>query len=246
LIYAGHRLALDNFLADNYFPSYKLENPIGFRLKQEITWKMRQSPINRILLLLKTDGPQLAAAVGDALGTSGEAARQQLVKMAEEGLVEPQMDVGAGRGRPRQLWRLTAAGHRQFPDGHAEMTATLLTMMVDQLGQGAVDAIISTRESETLKRYRDEIGNVADLATRVGLLAAIRTREGYMADHWQDEDGSLVLVENHCPICAAATACAGFCRSELETFRAALAAAVERDEHILLGARRCAYRIRAL
>ncbi len=50
---------------------------------------MRQSPVNRILILLKTEGPQLAAAVGDALSISGEAARQQLAKMAEEGLVEP-------------------------------------------------------------------------------------------------------------------------------------------------------------
>ena len=64
-----------------------------------------------------------------------------------------------------------------------------------------------------------------------------------MADSWQEEDGSLMLVENHCPICAAATACAGFCRSELETFRSVLSAKVERSEHILLGARRCAYRI---
>ncbi|ARO29186.1 transcriptional regulator domain-containing protein [Rhizobium sp. NXC14] len=44
---------------------------------------------------------------------------------------------------------------------------------------------------------------------------------------------------------AAATACAGFCRSELETFRAVLGADVERSEHILTGARRCAYRITA-
>ena len=48
---------------------------------------MRQSPANRILILIKTDGPQLAAAIGDALGISGEAARQQLSKMAEEGLL---------------------------------------------------------------------------------------------------------------------------------------------------------------
>jgi len=64
-----------------------------------------------------------------------------------------------------------------------------------------------------------------------------------MADHWQEADGSFMLVENHCPICAAATVCAGFCRSELETFRAVLGADIERSEHILAGARRCAYHI---
>ncbi|MGR4847338.1 helix-turn-helix transcriptional regulator [Rhizobium sp. LARHSG275] len=205
---------------------------------------MRQSPANRILILIKTDGPQLAAVIGDALGISGEAARQQLSKMAEEGLVEPVTVAAAGRGRPRQLWHLTASGNRQFPDGHAELTANLLGTLVEQLGPAALDTVISAREAETLQRCRQELGKAHDLASRVEALAAIRTREGYMADQWQEADGSFMLVENHCPICAAATACAGFCRSELETFRAVLGADVERSEHILLGARRCAYRIK--
>ncbi|UWM82641.1 helix-turn-helix transcriptional regulator [Rhizobium sp. SRDI969] len=205
---------------------------------------MRQSPANRILILIKTDGPQLAAAIGDALGISGEAARQQLSKMAEKGLVEPVTVAAAGRGRPRQLWHLTASGNRQFPDGHAELTANLLGTLVEQLGPAALDTVISAREAETLQRYRQELGKAHDLASRVEALAAIRTREGYMADQWQEADGSFMLVENHCPICAAATACAGFCRSELETFRAVLGADIERSEHILLGARRCAYRIK--
>jgi predicted ArsR family transcriptional regulator len=204
---------------------------------------MRQSPVNRILILLKTEGPQLAAAVGEALGISGEAARQQLARMAEEGLVEPVTAAAAGRGRPRQLWHLTAAGNGRFPDGHAELTASLLTAVADKLGPSALDTIISAREAETLKRYREELDGLSGLATRVAALAAIRSREGYMADSWQEEDGTLILVENHCPICSAATACAGFCRSEIETFRAVLQAGVERSEHIVLGARRCAYRI---
>lgn len=204
---------------------------------------MRQSPVNRILIMLKTEGPQLAAAVGDALSISGEAARQQLAKMAEEGLVEPVTVAPKGRGRPRQLWHLTAEGNSHFPDGHAELTATLLTTVVAQLGPAALDTVIAARENETLQRYRAELSDRSDLAARVEGLAAIRSREGYMADSWQEDDGSLMLVENHCPICAAATACAGFCRSELETFRSVLSANVERSEHILLGARRCAYRI---
>jgi predicted ArsR family transcriptional regulator len=213
-------------------------------LKQEVAWKnMRQSPVNRILILLKTEGPQLAAAVGDALSISGEAARQQLAKMAEEGLVEPLTVAPRGRGRPRQLWHLTAEGNSHFPDGHAELTATLLTTVVAQLGPAALDTVIAARENETLQRYRAELSDRSDLAARVEGLAAIRSREGYMADSWQEDDGSLMLVENHCPICAAATVCAGFCRSELETFRSVLSANVERSEHILLGARRCAYRI---
>ncbi|MBZ9789517.1 MarR family transcriptional regulator [Rhizobium sp. 3T7] len=206
---------------------------------------MRQSPVNRILLLIKTEGPQLAAALAARLGISSEAVRQQLTKMAEEGLVEAVSDATTGRGRPRQLWSLTPAGNQSFPDGHAELTATILSTLVAQLGASALDAVISAREADTLMRYRQEV-DAADIQSRVQQLAAVRTSEGYMADSWQESDGSLLLVENHCPICAAATACAGFCRSELETFRAVLGAKVEREEHILLGARRCAYRITPL
>ena len=205
---------------------------------------MRQSPANRILLLLKTEGPQLGTDVGARLGITAEAARQQLTKLAEEGLTAPVSEPASGRGRPKQLWQLTPSGHQTFPDGHAELTAGLLGIITAELGPGALDAVISARETETLARYRHDVSAPA-LADRVSELAAIRSREGYMADSWQEEDGSFMLVENHCPICAAAAVCAGFCRSEIETFRAVLGATVERSEHILLGARRCAYRISA-
>jgi predicted ArsR family transcriptional regulator len=58
----------------------------------------------------------------------------------------------------------------------------------------------------------------------------------------------VLLVENHCPICAAARACQNFCRSELDVFRRVLGpdVQVERVEHQLAGARRCAYRIVSL
>jgi len=79
----------------------------------------------------------------------------------------------------------------------------------------------------------------------VSRLAELRTREGYMAAWTEEADGSFLLVESHCPICAAATVCQGFCRSELDIIRTVLGpdARVERSEHLLAGARRCAYRI---
>jgi hypothetical protein len=53
------------------------------------------------------------------------------------------------------------------------------------------------------------------------------------------------LVERHCPICVAATACTGLCRNELEVFQDVLGPEVriERTEHIVAGASRCAYRV---
>ena len=76
----------------------------------------------------------------------------------------------------------------------------------------------------------------------------MRAAEGYMARVEDDGTGELILIEDHCPICAAAESCQGFCRSELAIFQMVLGTGVEitREEHILSGGRRCAYRIRPL
>jgi predicted ArsR family transcriptional regulator len=65
-----------------------------------------------------------------------------------------------------------------------------------------------------------------------------------MAEYSKDDKGYL-LVENHCPICAAAKICQGFCTSELNTFKFILGndVSVTRVNHIIAGDRRCAYRI---
>ena len=105
------------------------------------------------------------------------------------------------------------------------------------------DAPVPGKNSFTENQARERIADAQTLADRIARLTELRMAEGYMASWWQEEDGHFILVENHCPICAAATACRNFCRSELDIFRAVLDAPVERTEHLLQGARRCAYRI---
>lgn len=202
-----------------------------------------RSPADRLLFLLKTRGPQTAAALGTAAGVTGEAARQQLLRMAADGLVVATAEV-RGVGRPTQIWSLTGAGHARFPDTHAELTAQLLNTIRTTLGEETLDRLIDARAAEARTAYRTTLEGAADLEEKVTRLAAARSREGYMAEALPDGAGYL-LIENHCPICVAATACQGFCRAELETFRAVLGpqASVERTEHLVQGDRRCAYRI---
>nr|MDJ0635647.1 hypothetical protein [Xenococcaceae cyanobacterium MO_188.B29] len=59
------------------------------------------------------------------------------------------------------------------------------------------------------------------------------------------DDGSFLLIENHCPICAAAIACTGLCQREQEIFQTVLGENIDiaRTEHIVAGERRCVYRI---
>lgn len=206
---------------------------------------MSDDNAERILFLLKTRGPATAAALARRLRITPMGARQHLARLAAGGLVV-HSDERLTVGRPKRHWRLTAQAEGRFPDSHAQMTVEILAAARRAFGAKGLDRLIVQRERDTLTRYRSALRGARTLAERVRRLAALRSEEGYMAECSQTADGSLLFIENHCPVCAAARACQGLCRSELEIFRAVLpGAAVERGDHILAGARRCAYRIEA-
>lgn len=205
-----------------------------------------KTPADNLLLLIKTRGPQTAQAAAERLGVSRQAARVQLEKLAQQGLVAHDQE-RQGVGRPKQVWSLTPAGHGRFPDTHAQMTVELIEAVREEFGEAGLDRLVARRERATEASYRTSVAADAGLEARLDKLAALRRAEGYMADWRAEADGSYLLTENHCPICAAAQACQGFCRSELALFEILLAPArVERIEHILAGARRCAYRVTAV
>ena len=200
-------------------------------------------PAERFLRTLKTTGPQTVAELGCAAGVCGEAARQQLQRLAADGLVEATAEA-KGVGRPAQVWSLTPEGDARFPDAHAELAANLIESIRTEFGESALNRLIDRRAEDAFKRYASAVSGAPDLEHRIARLAEARTREGYMAEYWAEGDG-YVLVENHCPIRAAANACEGFCGSELNTFRRVLGpdVRVERIEHIIRGERRCVYRV---
>ncbi|MDE5308022.1 hypothetical protein PY546_18060 [Providencia stuartii] len=82
---------------------------------------------------------------------------------------------------------------------------------------------------------------------RLQALADVRNEEGYMA-HVEQDGNSWLFIENHCPICAAATVCQNFCRSELQLFRDIMGSdvTVEREQYLLNGAGRCVYRVQQM
>ena len=196
-----------------------------------------------ILHLLKKNGPQTAEMLGDALSMTSMGARRHLHALGKAGQLES-FDKSEGVGRPRQFWRLTAAGHARFGDAHAELTAKMIGDVRRLFGEDGLSRLVAERERDMRMSYDKALAGATSLAARVEALAAVRAAEGYMARVECDGE-DFILIEDHCPICAAATACRGFCRSELTLFRMMLGdgARVEREEYLLDGGRRCTYRI---
>lgn len=213
--------------------------------RAQATSAARSGSRRGIMELLKRQGPLDAQALARQLGVSAMAVRQHLYDMQDKGLVLYREEARP-LGRPAKLWRLASGADAFFPDGHAELSVELLQAMRQTFGEAGMDRLIAVRAAAQRDSYAQRMAGKASLKGRLEALAAVRTAEGYMAEVQRDGDGNLLLVENHCPICAAASACQGLCRAELEVFRAALGPEVEieRTEHIPLGARRCAYRVR--
>lgn len=207
------------------------------------TKPQKQTTRRDILHLLKTEGPSDAGALSKRLGVTAMAVRQHLYDLAAEGLVTSN-EQPRPIGRPAKLWALTDAADTVFPDAHADLALDLIGSIRATLGDAGIQAVIEDRAKRQAQAYGAAMTNARTLAEKLDALAALRTQEGYMAAVEIVEDGFL-LIENHCPICSAAKACSGLCAMELEVFAEALGPdhAIERTDHILSGARRCAYRV---
>lgn len=199
------------------------------------------------LFLIKTRGPQTAQQLAALLDLTSMGARRQLEAWQEKGMLTYE-EVADKRGRPSRRWLLTEAGHARFPDRHADLTVQLIDQVRGLFGDAGLDKLIAAREAVSEQQYRLHLQNANALPERVAALVQARSSEGYMAEVETRDDGSLLLVENHCPICAAARQCQQFCRSELDLFQRVLGpdCSVGRVEHMLNGARRCVYVIKPI
>jgi predicted ArsR family transcriptional regulator len=196
-----------------------------------------------IVKLLKTEGAMDSASLAARLDLTPMAVRQHLYALQEEKLVTAE-ERPVPLGRPAKHWQLTRQADRLFPDAYAELNVALISALGETFGAAGVERVLQSRCERQKADYASRIPGDASLKEKLKHLARIRTEEGYMAEVKPDGCGKFLFIENHCPICAAATVCQGFCANELELFRSVLGPVeVERFEHIVAGERRCAYRI---
>jgi predicted ArsR family transcriptional regulator len=198
-----------------------------------------------ILRLLKRQGPSDSETLAAQLDISAMAVRQHLYALRTQRQVtyqEEQRPIG----RPAKMWCLTPAAAPHFPDAHAGLTVNLLNAVEQIFGAEGIQRLVTRCAKQQIADYRSRIPVRSPLRTRLEVLVSIRNEEGFMAEVQRQRDGAFLLIENHCPISAAANVCPKLCDAEMEVFHAILGEGVtiERAEHMVAGARRCAYRIR--
>ena len=198
----------------------------------------------RIIERLKRADTATAPELAAEFGLTDTAIRQHLEALENAELVERVIAPSSGRGRPPVHWRLAASASSLFADRHSDLTVELIVSIRDALGEEALEAVVRTRAERQLATYRVAIDDTASLSDKVHRIAELRSAEGYLAEA-VESDGHLTLVEHHCPIRDAADSCAGLCSAELNLFQKALGpdVTVAREQHLLDGGQRCAYRI---
>ncbi|MEY2580538.1 MAG: hypothetical protein QOE09_387 [Ilumatobacteraceae bacterium] len=200
----------------------------------------------RIVDRLKRVESATATDLATEFGLTDTALRQHLDALEAAGLVTRSMNAPDRRGRPPVHWQLAPAAAGAFPDRHGELSVDLIDSVRTALGDKALDRVIAVRSDRQAAGYASALADSADVGERLQRLAAIRSREGYLAEVIDDGDG-FILVEHHCPIRDAAASCGALCQAELDVFQRALGTDVRvtRTQHVLAGDRRCAYRVEA-
>jgi predicted ArsR family transcriptional regulator len=198
----------------------------------------------RIIERLKRADTATAPELAAEFGLTDTAIRQHLEALEGAELVERVIAPSSGRGRPPVHWRLAASASSLFADRHSDLTVELIASIRSALGEEALEAVVRTRAERQLAAYQGVLGKATTVTERVHLIAELRSAEGYLAEA-VDGDGCVTLVEHHCPIRGAADSCAGLCSAELDLFQKALGpdATVAREQHLLDGGQRCAYRV---
>ncbi len=201
-----------------------------------------------VLYAVRRRGEATAEQVAEQLAMTVSGARQHLSALAEAGLVDAteSSPPTARRGRRTLCYSVTPAADTFFPKAYGELTNELLGYVADA-DAALLDDLFAKRREQRIAGARARLAPKRSLSGRVAELTRILDEDGYLATSEKVVPGVYRIVEHNCAIWAVAKRYGQACTSELDFIRAVLPGAeVERVQHMVAGARHCAYEIRAL
>jgi len=199
-----------------------------------------------VLYAVRRRGEATSEQVAEQLRITVSGARQHLSALVESGLVEAreQPRPEGGRGRRPIVYAVTPDGDALFPKAYGELTNELLGYLAED-SPATIDKLFAARREHRIANARDRLSRRRGLRAQVEELARILDEDGYLASWEPAGAGAYRIVEHNCAIWAVASKYGQACTSELDFIRAVLPdAEVERVQHMVEGARRCAYEVR--
>ena len=183
----------------------------------------------RVARCLAEHGPSTAAAIAQALGISAAAVRRPLHALADAGLVQALdrapygPDPDPRRGRPSQVFTLTAAGRAACDQAYDTLALEALRFMAQREGREAVAAFAAER-AERLIAGAVGTGRSVDVQSIADHLSA----EGFAATVEPLARNGAQLCMHHCPVVDAAGEFPELCEAETAALGAVLGRHVTR------------------
>jgi len=185
----------------------------------------------RVARSLLEHGPGTPSQLATRLALTSAAVRKSLSALAAQGLVCGAERAPYGpaparrRGRPSQVYSLTASGRAALSQQHAELAIEALRFLAADQGRAAV-ARFARNRAQKLMRGIFEQSPVAALEQ----LSHTLTQAGYAASVEPAADGghAMQLCQHHCPVVDAATEFPELCEAETQALGEALGMHVTR------------------
>ena len=195
-----------------------------------------------MLNALKKRGELLAEELAEISGITASGTRQHLQALEADGLVM-HLEQREGRGRPKHVFKLTAAADALYPRTYSELTNELLEYVQDDDPE-LLERIFKRRMQRRLERTQLRLKPLKSLEARLQELTNILDEDGYLADLEVVTRSKFRITEHNCAIHAIALRYGQACGTELEFLRLALPGTkVERVAHMIAGSHVCAYEV---
>lgn len=178
----------------------------------------------RLVEFLAQAGPSTVATMAAHQRTSATAVRRPLKELVDHGFVEAhaQAPFGPsperGRGRPSQVYGLTAAGRSLAGASYEDLAVTALTYLHDHLGDAAVRDFAETRAARIVPERVDSLDELIEVMSVHGVTGSVEPGPG---------QGQQVCL-HHCPVEHAARHHPQICEAETAAMSSALGRPVVR------------------
>ncbi|HXY93958.1 MAG TPA: helix-turn-helix domain-containing protein [Acidimicrobiia bacterium] len=200
-----------------------------------------------VLYAVRRRGEATAEQVAEQLGMTVSGARQHLTALTRDGLIDAtELATETPKcGRRALSYSATSAADAVFPKAYGELTNELLGYVSDR-DPALLDELFAQRREHRIEAATTRLARKHGLGAKVAELTRILDEDGYLASYEKVTAGVYRIVEHNCAIWAVAERYGQACSSEIDFIRAVLPGAdVERVQHMVAGARRCAYEVRA-
>jgi predicted ArsR family transcriptional regulator len=191
-----------------------------------------------ILAFLKTHGQARLGEIASHLEVSKQGALRHLEALEAAGLATVASAPPHGRGRPENVYQLTAAAGDHFPDGHRQLTGELVEFMSDE----QLKHFFQRRAARLEAEYAPRLAGL-DFESRVRELAKLATEHGHMAEV-VELDGALAIRHCNCPIQDVAARTGLPCLNEQQMYERLLGTPVTRSTWMAEAANDCTYEVK--